>query len=166
MSLKFDASKESGPHFQLSRLTGNWEGTASVWMEPGSDPLQAPIRGTIKLILGGRFAMHEYESSFDGKPLEGIVIIGYHLSLERYQSAWVDSFHSGTAIMFSEGERKTEDFKVLGSYAWVTPEMEQHWGWRTEYEVVNEDTIRITAFNISPEGQEDKATETLYTRVK
>ena len=54
---------------------------------------------------------------------------------------------------------------MVGSYAYVTPEIEQHWGWRTNIEIISDDEVMITAYNISPEGQDDKATETVYKRV-
>jgi Protein of unknown function (DUF1579) len=44
--------------------------------------------------------------------------------------------------------------------------MEQHWGWRTEIEMPGDDEVKITAYNISPEGEEARATELLYRRVK
>ncbi len=68
--------------------------------------------------------------------------------------------------MFSEGKKGDDSFKMLGSYAYVTPELEQHWGWRTEIEMLNDDEVKITAYNISPEGEEAKATETLYKKLK
>jgi hypothetical protein len=108
--------------------------------------------------------LHEYVGSFGGKPLEGFAIYGYHLDLKKFQSAWMDSFHNGTAIMFSEGQKDVQEFSVLGSYAYVTPEEEQHWGWRTEIEMISEDELRITAFNITPAGEEAKATETIYRK--
>jgi len=46
----------------------------------------------------------------------------------------------------------------------VHPECEKKWGWSTEIELVNDDEVKITAYNISPEGSESKATETVYTR--
>jgi len=51
----------------------------------------------------------------------------------------------------------------LGSYG--GPEIPEPWGWRTVTELTDNDTLVITAYNISPEGQEDKATETVYKRV-
>jgi hypothetical protein len=69
-------------------------------------------------------------------------------------------------MMFSEGKKGDNNITMPGSYAYVTPEMEQHWGWRTEIVIVSDDEIMITAYNISPEGDEDKATETRYKRVK
>ena len=35
----------------------------------------------------------------------------------------------------------------------------------TDIEIVNDNEIVITAFNISPEGQESKATETVYNKI-
>ena len=161
-----EKSLSAGPHLQLSKLTGNWEGRAKTWFEPGVVGDDSPISGTIRPVLDGKFALHEYRGSLGGKPLQGIAIIGYHLDLQKYQVAWVDSFHNGTAIMFSQGKKGAEGIDVLGSYAYVTPELEQHWGWRTEISLLSDRELVITSFNISPEGEEDKATEMRYRRVE
>ena len=166
MSEKFETSKATGKHFLLGKLVGEWEGIAKTWFEPGKIGDESPIRGSMRLILDGRFIMHEYKGSLGAKPLEGIAIYGYHLELGKFQSAWIDSFHNGSAIMFSEGKKNDDKLAMLGSYAYVTPETEQHWGWRTEIEMLNDDEIIITAYNISPAGEEARATETLYKRVK
>lgn len=166
MSEKFETSKATGAHHRLSLLVGEWEGTAKTWFEPDKVQDESPVQGTMKLILGGQYVLHEYKGSFAGKPLEGLAIYGYNLALKKYEMAWVDSFHTGTALMFSDGKRGADDFNVTGSYAYVTPEMEQHWGWRTTLELTDKDEIIITAFNVSPEGEEQKATEAIYRRVR
>jgi len=166
MSEKLETSKTSGPHHQLSRLVGAWQGMVRTWFEPDNVADESLISGTMKLILDDRFIMHEYQGSFGDKPLQGIAIYGYDLNQQKYQFAWMDSFHNGTAIMFSQGKKEDQQFNTLGSYAYITPEIEQHWGWRTEINFVSDDELLITAYNISPEGEETKATETAYKRVK
>ena len=163
---EFETSKTTGMHNQLHRLTGNWQGLMKTWF--GTDNLvnEATITGSIRPVLDGKYMMHEYKSSFENKPFEGIALYGYDLTLKRFQSAWIDSFHTGTAIMFSEGERENKDFKMLGSYAYVTPETEQHWGWRTHIDLVSDDEVIITAYNIEPDGEESKATEIVYRKIK
>jgi hypothetical protein len=165
MSEKFEASKTSGVHFQLSRLAGEWEGVSRTWFDPGTVADESPVRGSMRLILDGRFILHEYKGTMQGKPLDGMAIYGYHLGLGKFQAAWVDSFHNGTALMFSEGKRGDTALSMLGSYAYVTHDREQHWGWRTEIEIVNDLEIKITAYNISPEGEEAKATEVVYKKL-
>lgn len=166
MSEKLESSKSSGAHFQLSKLIGEWEGIAKTWFEPDKTADESPVHGTMRPILGGRFILHEYQGSFGGKPLDGMAIIGYHLDLQKFQCAWIDSFHNGTAIMFSEGKKNAADISFLGNYAYVTPEAEQYWGWRTEIEITAADEIKLTAYNVSPEGDEARATETIYKRVQ
>ena len=166
MSEKLETSKTSGAHYQLSRLAGSWQGRVKTWFEPGNLADESDMYGTMRLILDGKFIMHEYQGSFGDKPLQGFAIYGYNLDLQKYQFAWIDSFHNGTAIMFSQGNKGDQQFNTIGSYAYVTPELEQHWGWRTEMEFVSDDELLITAYNISPEGEETKATETAYKRVK
>jgi len=165
MSQKFEASKENGPHHQMQKLIGSWKGVSKTWFEPGNPSDESSITGSIKSILDDRFVLHEYSSSLGGKPLQGIMIIGYHLALEKYQCSWVDSFHNGTAMMFCDGKRGSQQMAVTGEYSYVTPEKEHVWSWRTEIEMKNDDTLVITAYNISPEGEEDKATEIVYEKV-
>lgn len=165
MSQKLNDSKLTGPHFQLSRLVGEWKGTTKTWFDPSKLEDESPINGTMRLVLDGRFIMHEYQSSFGDKSLSGISIFGYDLNTQKFQCAWMDTFHNGTAIMFSKGNKGDEIINVLGSYAYITPETEQHWGWRTTLEIISDSEIVITAYNISPEGQETKATETNYSKL-
>jgi hypothetical protein len=164
MSEKFETSKTSGVHFQLSRLVGEWEGIARTWFDPDIIADESPVHGSMRLILGDRFILHEYQGSMQGKALEGMAIYGYHLGLEKFQAAWIDSFHNGSAIMFSEGKRGDTGLSMLGSYAYTTPDMEQHWGWRTEIDIISDTELKITAYNISPEGEEAKATEVVYKK--
>lgn len=164
MSKNFQGSLADGQHHMLNQLVGSWEGSVKTWFEPGQLADESPISGTIRSVLDGRFILHEYNGSLQGKPLSGIAIYGYQMSLKKFQSAWIDSFHTGTSIMFSESNRAAESFDVTGGYVYVTPEAEHHWGWRTELELKSADELLITSYNVSPEGEEAKATEILYTR--
>lgn len=160
---KFELSLENGPHHQLTQLCGSWEGTSRTWFEKDVLADESSIKGTISPILGGRFVMHQYQSSLQGKPFEGLAIIGYSFPYERYQTAWIDSFHMGTGIMFSEGEAMPAGHSVLGSYG--GDGMPEPWGWKTTFEVVGADHIIITAYNIEPGGVPERATEINYRRI-
>jgi len=159
----FGASQsEGGAHHWLASLVGDWEGTTRTWFEPGKLGDESPTRGTMRAVLGGRFVVHEYDGTLLGEPLHGMTLYGCHLESGRWQSAWIDDRHMGTGIMFSEGARTEEGFSVLGQYD--DPSQTLPWGWRTEIVILDANHVVITAYNISPQGEEAKAVETTYAR--
>lgn len=160
---KFSESLSSGVHKELKELAGEWQGTAKTWFEPGILADESPVSGKISSILGGRFILHEYKGSIEGKTLEGVNIIGFDCMTGKYQSAWVDSFHMGTAIMISEGKQGIENLDVMGHYD-TNEEGTEKWGWRTELNIIDTNNIIITSYNVMPTGVEAKATEIIYYR--
>ena len=152
------------PHRLLAQLAGSWTGISRLWLEPDKLTDESPVVGTIQLILGGRFALYLYQGSIQDEPQHGLFTFGYNTLTDRYEASWVDSWHNNTAIMFCTGNATENGFFVLGSYP--DPNGGPDWGWRTEVEVVDNDNILITPYNIMPEGDEAKATEARLTRVK
>ena len=161
--MTFEQSSGS-PHHFLSQLAGGWAGTSKLWGEPDTLTSEAPLVGNIQLILDGRFALFLYQSASAGEPQHGMFTFGYNTTLDRYEASWVDSFNNNTAIMFCRGNATDHGFSVLGSYP--DPTGGPDWGWRTEVELLDNDHLMITAYNIHPELGEAKATEARLTRVK
>lgn len=164
ISPKLQASLADGHHHSLNQLIGKWKGETKTWFE-GPEPVDvSPNEGSIRTLFDGRFVMHEYKSGFQGKETEGIAIYGYYLKTQQFQCVWMDTFHMGTGILFSQGEAEGPFYNVKGSYE-AGETNEQLWGWRTEIKIVSNDELVITAYNIEPSGEETKATETVYKRV-
>ncbi len=154
---------EKSKTFPISSFEGNWEGTTKVWFEPGTPVDESPCKGTIKPTVNANFLLHEYEGSFQGKPLKGLAIYSFNPKTEEYQASWIDSFHMSAGILFSEGSGIKNGFQVLGSYAY--PGVEERWGWRTEFEMPNQNQLIITAYNIEPQAEGQKAVETILNRI-
>jgi hypothetical protein len=89
---------------QFGFLTGRWQGITRTWFDPDVLADESPTQATFRLLLDGRFLLHEYEGTIQGKPHQGLAIYGCFRREQEWQMAWIDSFHMGTEMMFSTGE--------------------------------------------------------------
>ena len=151
----------SPTHARLASLVGDWAGSTTVWFEPGTIGDQSPAAGSIRSVLGGRFIVWEYAGSLGGKPLSGMLTLGWHIDRRRFEASWIDSFHNGSAVMACVGGADDPAISVLGHYG---PEGGE-WGWRTALEFDDGGSeLLIRAWNIGPGEPEALALETRLRR--
>jgi len=153
----------SEPEKFLEKCVGKWQGTVRTWFEPGKLVDESKVSGEIVPLLNGNFFRHIYEGSMKGKPRNGEETLAMNDVTKEFQISWFDDFHMSNAILFSEGNATAWGFSVSGKYDWADGKPQG--GWRTVYELIDDDHLTITAYNIMGD-EESKAVETVYERVK
>jgi hypothetical protein len=143
-----------------SALTGDWQGTKQLYMEPPPTPaITSASQASIVSVAGGSFLQLSYTWTFEGEEQSGVLLFG---SDEENNAtvAWVDSFHMSSKIMFSTGRRMA----LRSTCAVLIRRRRTDWGWRTQIRSISAGEFQLVMHNISPAGEEDLAVQIDYTR--
>jgi hypothetical protein len=147
---------------RLASAVGDWTGHNRLWFEPTQPAIESDTTAVIRGEAAGRMLRVSYSWSYEGKPCEGVLIIGDDAKAGRCDCAWADSFHNSHRLMPLTGPAAGEGaVSVKGSYA-APPGPD--WGWRITLEHPSPDAFVMRMYNITPDGTEALAVEASYAR--
>jgi hypothetical protein len=149
---------------RLTGLVGEWNGTNVLHTPWLPEPLkESPSRAIVRTKMNDQFLTIEYTWNFDGDAQDGILILGCDPKSDAVQAVFTDSWHSKHTLMLCNGNIQTDGkISVFGTYS--VPD-NPDWGWRTEI-TPNIDSFRYTMYNVEPDGSEEIAVETDFTRAR
>ena len=142
----------------LEQLVGDWKANNRLHLgDWGPTPLhESAGTATVRERNRGQFLEIAYTWEYDGKPQEGLIILGADNKADAVNAFWTDSWHLAHQVMLCEGQTSVNGgITVKGFY-----KVEGHpdWGWRTEL-VPSQNGFEYKMFNVSPEGDESIAVE-------
>jgi hypothetical protein len=142
----------------FASLVGTWSGTNRLYLEPGNLAGESATSGTVRLVLGGKVAVHEYEWSFEGETHSGVALLA--ANDDGYQVSWADSFHTASAIMSFGPVAGEEGLVVHGTYP--APEGPD-WGWTIKWSKPSESELLVEMWNIPPGADPGLAVEMTFS---
>lgn len=148
------------PHAHLAALAGEWAATTTMYLD-GSTPTTSTGTISFESLLGGRYLLGRYQMTFMGQPMEGLSIDGYDNAKQEYFSLWFDSM--GTGFYEARGQASADGRTV--THAGIMEMGPLQIPARSETVYLDQDSVRFTMWQ-SPGGQETKAMEMEYNRVK
>lgn len=147
----------------LAAYVGSWRGTNNLHLSWLPDPLrQSESKMIVSLKANGQFVAFDYTWEYEGNPQEGIILLGRDSRSNAVQTVWTDSWHSSHTFMLSDGTVSDDGAISVKGYYKVKDHPD--WGWRTDIIPIG-DLLRIVMYNVSPEGDEELAVETDFSRI-
>lgn len=147
----------------IAALNGRWQGTNRLWLYDPVEPAStSAATAVLRLTAQGKIATLEYTWAYEGEPQQGFLMISQ--IEETAVAAWADSWHYQDGIMQMNGAAEASgELWVKGSYP-APPGPD--WGWRLALHPDAADQFRLVMYNISPDGEEMRAVEAVFSRAE
>ncbi len=144
----------------LRALTGSWQGTNRLWLDPAKPAQESEGTAVFQLVAQKKFATLRYTWAYDKQPQEGFLLFGE--DDQEITAAWVDSWHMQDKMMHCTGKIAANGaISVVGYYA-APPDPD--WGWRITIEPQSANQFTFRMHNITPQGEEMLAVEVQFKR--
>ncbi len=153
------------PHKFLASFAGKWTYTSKMWEAKDAKPEETKGKATMKMIMGGRYLQQEVSGMAMGQKFEGMGFTGYDNLKKKTISTWMDSM--GTAIMTGTGDLNLEKKTIVEEGQFTCPmEKDNTAEYRSEWVMVDKNTMTFSMFNRVEGKEEFKAMEMTYKRAK
>jgi hypothetical protein len=144
-------------------LIGNWTGENTLrlsWMTPPEYPSASKL--TAKKAIGDKFLTLEYTWEYENTAHEGFILLGFDGKQEIVRASWADSWHSSDRPMPLAGKINEKNvLELFGTY-----EVPNHPDWSWQINITpTADTVQVTMYNVTPEGEKDLAVRSDYKRL-
>jgi len=147
---------------ELAACSGEWTGTNRLRDPQMNVSDDSPSTAVLTPILVGTFMRMDYTWSYQDNAQEGSLLIGHDSGSAVASAQWVDTWHMGKSVMSCLGTSEVDgSIDVAGTYA-APPGPD--WGWRIVLQPSGGSALRLVMYNITPDGAEELAVETDYTR--
>ena len=114
------ASTPGKNHEVLAKSVGTWTGKSTMWMFPGSEPMNSECSVAISSLMDGRYTKVEWTGDMPGMgPFKGFGINGYDNSAGKFVSTWIDSMSTG--IMYGTGELSADGKTLTWKFTFTCP---------------------------------------------
>ncbi len=148
---------------KITDLIGEWAGSSRLWLFPGATVRESETTASVAPAAGGAFLIINYRWEDEGTPQDGILLVRLSVEPGTCDMVWIDSWHTGGEFMVFRGEEDRDgSMSAVASYA-APPGPD--WGWRIVLSAESETEMRITMYNITPDGNEALAVEAMYERM-
>jgi hypothetical protein len=146
---------------QIRGMEGSWQATSSLQVMPGEPVRDSHSRLQFKPAIKDKFVQINYDWEEEGKPQEGLLLVGYDKARELATAVWWDSWHMGEQYMSFQGSIDESGTVALrGTYPAPTG---PDWGWRIVLRPAG-DALQLRMYNATPDGQELWAVKADYSR--
>ena len=149
-------------HRRLAGLAGNWDGTNRLHLPWMPVPLlESRSTAIVQERVGGQCLEIAYTWQYEGDRKEGVLLLCGSPKTETISAMWTDSWHSANVLMMCNGS-VDENGRVTLRGTYSVPD-HPDWGWRTDI-IPGEASFEYVMYNVSPEGVEELAVETVFSR--
>jgi hypothetical protein len=138
----------------LESLAGTWTGTNRLYFQPDVLAEESACVATVKQLGTGPAVVHEYTWHFEGEEQRGVALVTESDGV--LQGSWIDTFHTSSGLMDLAPVDGAEGIVLQGTYS--VPDSDD-WGWRIQWSKPSATELRVTMWNVTPEGEAGIAVE-------
>jgi hypothetical protein len=153
---------KTNAHEALAALAGDWQTTCKMAAVPGVPGMEKASESTgtehAELICNGLWLKSTIDSTYQGKPFQGVWLAGYDPFAKTYRSIWVSSQDEPACEATGTWDEKAKTWTFTGK----SPMGEV----RSQYVFRDNDNSTETCWIVAPDGKETECMQMQRKRAK